>query len=95
MQYQVPRTQTDRIPRILRTTRPPRHLHDRAEPLLSIECSMATPMQLQGERSPTCAASHEHPGACTHTCSLTLAMRYAVAAVGQTDLCRDLSHAAR
>ena len=43
---------TVRIPRTLRTTGPAVHQNDRAEPLLSIECSKATPVQLQGAHSP-------------------------------------------
>ena len=59
---QVARTQTDRILRTLRTTRPTRHLHDRAEPLVSIPCSMATPVQRQGERSlQMCSLTRAHP----------------------------------
>ena len=62
MQSQVARTQTDRILRTLRTTRPTRHLHDRAEPPVSIPCSMAAPVQRQGERSlQMCSLTRAHP----------------------------------
>ena len=94
MQSQVARTRSDRVLHMHRTTRRAIRQTDRAEPLQPLVWSMATPESLQGERSPTCAASHEHPWVCTHACSLTLAMRYAVAAIGRSDRCGMSMHAA-
>ena len=94
MQSQVARTRSDRVLHMHRTTRRAIRQTDRAEPLQPLVWSMATPESLQGERSPTSAASHEHPWVCTHACSLTLAMRYAVAAIGRCDRSSMPIHAA-
>ena len=91
---QVARMRSDRVLHMLRTTRRAVRQNDRAEPLQPPVWSMATPESLQGERSPTSAASHEHPWVCTHACSLTLAMRCAVAAIGRSDRCGMSMHAA-